>query len=311
MADGDLDAAKEQLDALAAAGVSDETLAFDRIVLDYLGGDADGALLALKERTAQHKQDVRSWALLAFLTGDGSDPETYERALKSIKSLRGASPETRLLLAELYAKRHEWTEARAELEQVLRLNPRFVKAWEMLVSVDFGERKRELAEDHVRALLTLDPSNHEGNLMLGSFQYERGQYSLAAASYRTALESRRTPLALNDLAYILIGEGSFKEAESLIDEACAMKPGDPLLLSTRGELYLRTGRLDEAETDIQQVLSVRPDDLQMKLLSAELYHARNQTDAARDILEELRERLHEFTPDQQTRLQDLLRAVAQ
>ena len=309
MSEGDLDTARSHLDALRAAGVPEEALAFDTIVLTYLSGDSDGAVLALKERTAAHKQDVRAWSFLAFLTGDGSDPETYERALKAIKSLRGASPETRLLLAELYSKRHEWAEARAELEQVLRLNPRLVKAWEMLVSIDFGERKRDLAEDHVRALLTLDPDNHEGNLMLGSFQYERGQYSLAAASYRTALEAKRTPLALNDLAYILIGEGNYKEAEALIGEACAMKPDDPLLLSTRAELHLRTGRLDEAESDIQRVLSVRPDDLQMKLLSAELYRARNQTGAARELLDELRGRLHEFPADQQARLQDLLRAA--
>ena len=309
MSEGDLDTARAELDALRERGVSDDALAFDRIVLDYLGGDADGAVMALKGLVASRKQDVRPWALLAFLTGDGSDPETYERALKAIKSLRGAAPETRLLLAELYAKRREWPEARAELEQVLRLNPRLVKAWEMLVAVDFGERKRELAEDHVRALLTLDPANYEGNLMLGSFQYERGQYSLAAASYRTALEAQRTPVVLNDLAYLLVGEGNYKEAEALIGEACAMKPGDPLLLSTRGELYLRTGRLDEAESDIQQVLSVRPDDLQMKLLSAELYHARNQTGAARELLEELRGRLHEFHPAEQARLQELLRAV--
>lgn len=309
MSEGDLDAAREHLDVLRKAGVPEEALAFDSIVLDYLSGDADGAVMALRERTASHKQDVRAWAFLAYLTGDGSDPDTYERALKAVKSLRGASTETRLMLAELYAKRHEWADARTELDQVLRLNPRLVKAWEMLVSVDFGERKRDLAEDHVRALLTLDPGNHEGNLMLGSFQYERGQYSLAAASYRTALEAKRTPLALNDLAYILIGEENFAEAESLIDEACAMDPNNPLLLSTRGELYLRTGRLDEAESDIQQVLSVLPDNLQMKLLSAELYRARNQTGAARELLEELRGRIHEFAPAEQARLQDLLRAA--
>ena len=104
--------------------------------------------------------------------------------------------------------------------------------------------------------------------------------------------------ALCSLFQSLFGSASF---------STAMKPDDPLLLSTRGELYLRTGRLDEAESDIQQVLSVRPDDLQMKLLSAELYRARNQTAAARELLEELRGRIHEFTPADQARLQDLLR----
>lgn len=305
----DLENAEMYLQKAKQAGASAEAVEFPSIVLSYLRGNHDEALLALKARTQKNKSDVRAWSFLAFLTGNGSDMDTYEQALKAIKSLRGSSPETRLLLAELYGNRKEWAEARSELDQVLRMNPRMIQAWEMLVNADFQERKRDLAEDHVRMLLTLDPHNYEGNLMLASFQYDRGQHSLAEASYRAALQARRTPIVLNDLSYLLLSKGEMEEAQALINEALTLQPNDPLLLSTRGELYLRMGRLDEAETDLQQVLSVLPDQKQVKLLCAELYFARGQTDAAKELATELHDNQHELPPEQQTRLQELLKKL--
>ena len=290
------------------AGVSPENLRFERTVLAYLKGQVETVLADLQELVKQDKEHVRAWALLAMLTRDGSDPETYEKALKALKGLQGASPDVRLMLAELYMSRNEWADARTELDQVTRMNPRHIRAWEMLVTVDFRERKRELAEDHVRNLLTLDPENFTGNLMLGSFQYARGQYSLAESSYRTALQVRRDPAALNDLAYLLMlkGGGAAEEARNLIEEALALQPANPIFLSTRGEINLREGRYDEAERDLQQVLAAIPDSAQALLLSAQLYAARGQKAAALDLAETLSERQGELPVEQQTRLQGLL-----
>ena len=292
------------------AGVPAADLRFERAALALLKGQAEAALGLLKDLVAQDKENVRAWALLAMLTGDGRDNETYEKALKAITNLRGASPDVRLMLAELHVSRKEWAEARAELDQVTRMNPRQIRAWEMLVAVDFRERKRELAEDHVRALLTLDPENFTGNLMLGSFQYARGQHSLAESSYRAALESRRDPAALNDLAYLLmIKGGQMEEVRKLVEEALALQPENPVFLSTRGELNLREGRLDEAERDLQQVLAAMPDNAQALLLSAQLYAARGQKEPALEMAESLAVRQGELPAEQQTHLQDLLKQL--
>ena len=304
------DEAESLLARAVEAGVPSTTLRFERTMLTYLRGQTDEALRDLKELVAQDKENARAWAMLALLTGDGSDPETYGKALKSLANLRGASPEVRLMLAELHIGRQEWGEARAELEQVTRMNPRHVRAWEMLVVVDFGERKRELAEDHVRVLLTLDPRNATGNLMLGSFQYARGQFSLAESSYRTALEVRRDPAGLNDLAYLLMLKGGANaEARSLVEEALAQRPGNPVFLSTRSELNLREGRLDEAEQDLQQLLVAAPNNAPALLLSAQLYAARGQAEPALELAKTLAERQGELAPEQQTQLQDLLKRL--
>lgn len=291
-----------------AAGVPPEQLRFERTVLAYLQGQGGTVRADLKDLVKQDKDNVRAWALLAMLTSDGSEPETYEKALKALKGLQGTSPEVRLMLAELHVSRQEWAEARNELDQVSRMNPRNIRAWEMLVLVDFQERKRELAEDHVRNLLTLDPGNFMGNLMLGSFQYGRGHYSLAESSYRTALQVRRDPAVLNDLAYLLMlkGGGSVQEARSLIEEALVLQPGNPIFLSTRGEINLRDGRHDEAERDLQQVLAAVPDNAQAILLSAQLYAARGQQEAALELAKTLADRQGELPAEQQVRLQELL-----
>ena len=306
----DYDGAESLLARAEEAGVPGERLRFERTMLAYLRGQTDEALRGLKDLVKQDKEHARAWAMLALLTGDGSDPETYGKALKALANLRGAAPEVRLMLAELHINQKEWGEARTELEQVTRMNPRHVRAWEMLVLVDFGERKRELAEDHVRVLLTLDPRNATGNLMLGSFQYARGQYSLAESSYRTALETKRDPAGLNDLAYLLMLKGGAEaEARSLVEEALALRPGNPVFLSTRSELNLREGRLDEAERDLQQLLIAAPDNAQALLLSAQLYAARGQKEPALDLAQSLAERQGELASEQQTQLQDLLKRL--
>ncbi|MDD4118135.1 MAG: tetratricopeptide repeat protein [Kiritimatiellae bacterium] len=303
----DFPEAERLLTRAEEAGVPAEQLRFERAVLAYLQGHPDDALAALKTLVAQQRDDVRAWALLALLTADGRDPAVYEQSLKALQELRGASPDVRLMLAELYLSREEWALARAELDQVTRMNPRLIRAWEMLVQVDFRERKQELAEDHVRILLTLDPANYTGNLMLGSFQYARAQYALAESSYRAALAVRRDPTVLNDLAYLLMVRGDApEEARTLIEEALVLQPDNPVLLSTRGELNLREGRLDQAEADLQRVMAAMPDHPQALLLTAQLYAARNQTDAAREMAQALADRQGELPAEQQAALKKLI-----
>lgn len=311
MAAEDYDEAARLFDAAVAAGLPPEALAFERVALTYLRGQVDLALAQLKELVKKDKENVQAWGLLAMLTADGRDPASYDKAVGALKNLLGSSPEVRLLLAELHVGRKDWAAARAELDQVTRMNPRLVRAWELLVGIDFQERKRELAEDHVRILLTLDPENYTGNLMLASFQYARGQLSLAESSYRSALAARRDPVALNDLAYLLmIGKGGAQgEARTLIEEALARQPGNVLFLSTRGELNLREGRYDEAEQDLQRVLQEMPDHAQVLLLSAQLYAARGQTAAARDLVATLAQRQSELPAEMQAQLQALTKEL--
>ena len=292
------------------AGVPKASLRFERAMMAYLQGQSDAAMAELKELVKLDREHIRAWAVLALLTSDGRDNEIYERALKALKGLRGSSPKVRLMLAELHLRRNAWADARSELDQVTRMNPRHVRAWEMLVAIDFRERKRELAEDHVRVLLTLDPENYTGNLMLGSFQYARGQYSLAESSYRAALKARREPAAMNDLAYLLLViRKQTEEARRLIDEALEMQPGNPVFLSTRAEILLRDGRYDEAERDLQRVLVLMPDSAQTLLLSAQLYAARGQKAAAQELVDTLSPRQGELQPEQQVQLQDLIKQL--
>lgn len=281
-------------------------LAFDAIALDFIRGETDSALAALREWTATHKSDARAWALLANLTADGSDSAAFEQAVKSLKSLRAQSPDIRIFLAEIYLAKKDWVAARDELEQILRLNPRLVHPLELLIDIDFKEHKRELAEDHVRRLLTLDPSNYTGNLMLASFQYERNQLSLAESSYRAALAARRTPVALNDLAFLLLRKGNLEEARVLLDEALSRAPSNPVVLATNADLLLRENRLDEAEAVLRDLLADNPDNLTLKFLSASLFHARGQEDAAWELAKSVRDAQADLSADDQSRLADLM-----
>jgi predicted Zn-dependent protease len=230
--------------------------------------------------------------------------------LKALQNLRGTSPDVRLMLAELLHRPPRLVAGPRGTRPGYPHESAHGARMGVAGPCGFRERKRELAEDHVRVLLTLDPDNYTGNLMLGSFQYGRGQYALAESSYRAALNARRDPAVLNDLAYLLmIKEGPLDEARELIEDALLMQPDNTVFLSTRGELNLREGRLDEAEADLQRVLAALPDHAQASLLAAQLYAARGQKDAALELAESLADRQGELAPEQQLRLQELLRQL--
>jgi len=301
---GHLAEAKEKLAALEAAGVEPGRLALERVLIQAAEGDVRGALDRLGRMRAERPDDVLPHAVAAVLAQDSGDAELFEKAVESLKRLPSKSLQLRLFLAQLMLERQDWAGARMELETLTRMNPANARVWEALVRADFAERKREQAEDHVRVLLTLEPENALGNLMLASFQRERGQLALAESSYRTALKSERRPATLNDLADLLLHKGrdgrhpgALAEARALLDEAVSSQPDYLTAYATRAELNLETGDLDGAEADIQKVVSAASDSPLSMFLSARLYSERGNFAAARDLADSIEARRDAMPPE--------------
>lgn len=305
----DFDTANLYLKKLVELGVPPERLLFEKALEAMLQGKTQQGIRMLKTVVKNNKDDLRAWAILAMVTSDGSDPEANQQAIAALQAKKNAEPEIRLMLAELLMRQKDYPAARTEVEQILRQNPRNTMALEMLVNIDFAERKRDLAEDHVRVLLTLDPGNFTANVMLGSFQYERGEYSLAEASYRAALRNRREPPVLNDLAYVLLLKGQTAEALELIEEALLKQPNNPLMRSTRGEIHLALKQLDEAEKDLQVALEAFPNHAPFLLDMAQLFELRGQKDEARNLVDDLKGRLSELSKELQETLAALDRRL--
>lgn len=297
---GRLEDAREGLARLRELGVPAERLRFEELLLTAAEGRYAEAVRGLAALAEEKGDDLRVWGAMAVLAGKAGDDGAREKAIGALRKQKSKSPATRLLLAHLLSGQGDWAAARSELEQLVRMNPGHAGAWEMLLRVDYAEHKRDQAEDHVRVLLTLDPGNAFGNLLLASFQRERGQLALAESSYRAALATQRSATTLNDLADLLMRRPEGRaEARELLDEALGIAPGDATAHMTRAELGLLEGRTDEAEKDLQVVLAAYPGHPEAVLLAARLYAATGKREAAMELVAELEKKRSSLSPEGQ------------
>lgn len=167
---------------------------------------------------------LRSAQLLARA---GRNDEAREKLAKA----RAMSPteEPRLLIAEAQllrdAGRHD--EVLTLLSEGLGKNPDHLELlYESAIAAEKLD-KLDLAEKHFRKLIALQPDKSLGYNALG--------YSLADRSLR------------------------LDEAQTLIDKALELSPGDPFILDSKGWLLFRQGKPEQAVVPLRQAYSLRQD----------------------------------------------------
>jgi tetratricopeptide (TPR) repeat protein len=311
--EGKTDEAQHYLDLLEAGGVSPDEFGFERAAIALSGGDRDGALATLRGYLETHPESLRGWSLMAAILAKEGQNAEYEKAFAFIRRAADSAtePQMKLILANLHLSRGNTDEARRTLEQTVRMSPRLVLAWESLLRVDYAEKRIDLAEDHLQTLLSLDPRNALGNLMMASTQVARGHLALAESSYRASLAAKRDPAALNDLAsLILMRDGDKAEAASLVDEALALAPDNPAFLFTAAEVARARGEYGKAMASIRKILAKVPNHAPTLLLAAQVAHDDGRDDAARQIVEALSARTSELASEQSEAFQALKMELA-
>ena len=190
---------------------------------------------------------LRSAQLLARA---GRSDEARERL--SFARTIAPKEEPRLLIAEAQllreAGRHE--EVLSLLAEGLAKNPDQPDLlYESAVAAEKLD-KLELAEQRFRKLIALQPDQAIGYNALG--------YSLADRNIR------------------------LDEAQTLIDKALSLAPGDPFILDSKGWLLFRQAKLEQALVPLRQAYSVRPD-AEIAAHLGEVLWALGRTDEARAL----------------------------
>jgi tetratricopeptide (TPR) repeat protein len=86
---------------------------------------------------------------------NGEARRMFRRAL----DLEGSRPDVRSLHASFLARRGQWEEAVFEAREVVKENPRFVPAWQVLVQAELAAERPEAAWLAAKALLQLQPGD--------------------------------------------------------------------------------------------------------------------------------------------------------
>jgi tetratricopeptide (TPR) repeat protein len=88
---------------------------------------------------------------------------------------------------------------------------------------------------------------------------------------------------LNELALVLSGKGRFDDAVAVLDEALALRPGDPRSVVSLVEVHKRGGRPERAVEVLERELAAAPDNVQFLNILGNIHFEAGETKRAEEI----------------------------
>lgn len=306
---GDFEEARLGLQRLVQLGVKPEAIILDQAAIEAASGDVNSAAKLLSDAVKRQPEDARAWMALALVATQLGDAKRADEALLKLKGMSKLAPPIRFALAQLALSRRDQSEARRQLEDVLRAQPTHVGALGLMIQIAQMEGDRRQLEQYVNRLLSADPRSAMGNYLLGTFQYLREQYALAEASFRVSLEAQRTADVINALAFLQLLKGNLDEAETLVRESLKMNDELPTAWDTLANVLIQRGKLAEAEEAAQKAVAMRPKEGSVQTTLVRLYDAQGRTEEASKLADELMADPVELNPRDRQDLRDILKRL--
>jgi len=304
----DLEAAEAYMRESMVMGMPEEATLFDRAMIHVVRDEQPQAIEMLAELSQLKPGDVRIFLALLLLT-ENTDP-LHTMALKVLRTHRGIRLSGRLILARAFMENQNWKEARLELEQALQLDSQNTQAWELMVHLSQATGNLALGKSSLRALLERNPGHYLQFQERGIQAYGEGDLARAEEMFRVGLERRKDATLMNNLAHVIMERGGdLEEALELVNEALAMKSGQPDFLNTRGAIYQELGRYEEARVDLQNSLKKQGPKKHVLLMLAESYAELGDRKRALKIATALAKKPDELTADEKRQVRELILRV--
>ncbi len=213
--------------------------------------EAEGALRGILVATPAH---IEALQLLAAVVGAQGRHEESLECLDRARALRAPGPAALHNRARALFSLGRRAEARAELENVLKLKPDMDSSWTLLGSVLGALGDIAAAEAAYRRALALRPENADALYNLGILLQQAQRLDEAIACYRNALKLNPAFAgAHNNLASAL------KVAIALLERALRLKPASAAILGNLGIAYYEVHRYADAEACARRALELVPD----------------------------------------------------
>jgi tetratricopeptide (TPR) repeat protein len=252
----------------------------------------------------------RARVMLATVLLRLNDRPALEECLEGLRETRAGQAMAAAIEGQISWRERDWEHARRAFERAANLNPGSREAFEWLLRLDMLQGQTDSGNRHAAKLLQLDPGHALGNYVLGSLQISEGEYELAEDSLRKSLERRKTPGALNDLAWLLQRRESYAEAEKRVREALAMDENAYQSWDTLGVILTKTGRADDAAKAFEKALGIFRESPSVFLHMAELESRRGNAKRAGEFADMAATKREQLSPDDQEKLDAILRTVA-
>jgi putative PEP-CTERM system TPR-repeat lipoprotein len=262
----ELDALEGKLEAIEAGlnmivKISPDTLEPRLLAARYFTrfGQPQKALEALDPIRRKYSTNIE---LLQTLAIAELETGNVNRGLQTSQELAKAAPNSALthyLLARSQGERNDIKTMRSELEQSLRIDPKFLPSRLVMVKLLALERKPAEAEAVLAALEKDYPAHPEVMALKGLYALLQKKPAEAVKAYRAVFEKYPSTSIVINLARSQSQMGQKQEAAITLEEWNRQHPRDIPVLMLRSALYRELGRLDDAKIVLEKVLEIDGD----------------------------------------------------
>jgi predicted Zn-dependent protease len=283
-------------------------------------GNAQLAIAELKQVLQEQPEIAGVRVMLGKIYLTGGDLPYAEKELERAKALGLGSAELMLTMGELWLKqgrrehllrelnaRDDWPQdariavqelraraflglhdlagARSAYEAILGIDPSNVDARIDLVRLALRADDPDAGERVLTDALHIAPDHPTLLGLSGDLAFQRGAYADAIGRYRRQLERIPDSLATRlALAQALIAAGDYSEADALLDELLAERPGNGLANYLRAASALHTGQAEAVQEHAERAVAALPDHVPSLFLVAASAYAQGRFEYAQAYL---------------------------
>ena len=256
--------------------------------LQFFSGQHQQAEETLKEALVQsdtHPEAHFFLGRIAALKGNlNQAQEEYQEALSIRQNYRAV----RVALAEVYLRRERFSDARAELSQILDADPTHFESRLLQSRLEAGEGNLIAAESLLTALLQERPTDPVLHHQMGVYYQKLGLTHGAEKHLAKALQlDPESSLFLNELVQFYIVQEKSDQALETVMNTIPGSERKAVHHELIGEIYFKAGELSEAERAYRQAVQMQPDHLNSHILLTGVYLQSGRLDEALKQLDEL------------------------
>lgn len=255
---GQFDKARGSFRASLDADAGSLQARYGLIRLAFAERDFDEAGRQVDQVLSQKKDDFQGLVYKAELEFDRGAPEQaiefYKRALALRNSLF-----VRLGMVRAYLVTGKIAEAEAQLLQLDKIAPDNLIARYLRAVVAKQRNDLSTAKELLLEVVSKAPDYYPGQLLLGSVQYDLGEYEQSATqlTHYLANNSDQVP-AKKLLAQTYLKLRDEQRAIELLESAAVTDPTDPQLMAMLGSLYANRREYAKSEDYYRKALELKP-----------------------------------------------------
>jgi cellulose synthase operon protein C len=290
---GDKQALIEALQRSAEEHPDDQTVLLNLGAAYLAEGQTQQALGALQKTTDNDDPRRDRMLVAALMSAEGPDAAGAE--VTKLLAAHPRDPGVLDLAASYYVTQGRTDDARAMLRASLAIDPADVGSQVDLARLDEAAGDTGAAESRLQGALKAHPEALPIRLALADVLVRAKSYDGARALLQAAGPSSG-PEVKFALAQVALASGDLKGANSAIDQALAMQPGQPTLVEDAGLLLMNANQYDAALARFTQATQLAPKEASYWLNTARAQLALNQPAAARSSLNQADELQPQWLP---------------